>query len=67
MIGSGEDYIDVANVLLYVRAKIMQNNNQNLAVAADSTSAPINLLLHGMFSQVDVTLNGTLISSSTNT
>ena len=65
VIGSGEDYIDVANVLLYVRAKITQNDNQNLA--ADSTSAPINLLLHGMFSQVDITLNGTLISSSTNT
>ena len=61
VIGSGEDYIDVANVLLYVRAKITQNNNQNLA--ANFTSAPINLLLHGMFSQVDITLNGTLISS----
>ena len=65
VIDSGEDYMDVANVLLYVRAKITQNNNQNLA--ADSTSAPINLLLHSMFSQVDVTLNGTLISSSTYT
>ena len=65
VIGSGEDYIDVANVLLYVRAKITQNNNANLD--ADSISAPVNLLLHGMFSQVDVTLNGTLISSSTNT
>jgi len=29
-------------------------------LAADSTSAPVNLLLHSMFSQVDVSLNGTL-------
>ena len=28
-------------------------------MGADSTSAPINLLLYGMYSQVDVTLNGT--------
>jgi len=51
--------------MLYVRAKIVRNNNGDLA--ADSTSAPVNLLLHSMFSQVDVSLNGTLISSSTNT
>ena len=57
--------MDLANVLLYVRAKIVKNNNEDLAAAA--TSAPVNLLLHSMFSQVDVTLNGTLISSSTNT
>ena len=29
--------------------------------------APVNVLLHSMFSQEDVSLNGTLISSSTNT
>ena len=57
--------MDLSNVMLYVRAKIVRNNNGDLA--ADSTSAPVNLLLHSMFSQVDVSLNGTLISSSTNT
>jgi len=31
------------------------------------TAAAVSLLLHSMFSQVDVTLNGKLISSSTNT
>jgi len=63
--GTGEDYIDCSNILLYVRAKITQANNANLA--ADSTAAPVNLMLHSMFSQVDVALNGTLISSATNT
>jgi len=65
VIGSGEDYLDLTNVMLYVRAKVTQANGNNLA--EDSTSAPVNLLLHSMFSQVDVSLNGTLISSSTNT
>jgi len=65
VVGSGEEYVDLSNVMLYVRAKIARNNNGDLA--ADSTSAPVNLLLHSMFSQVDVSLNGTLISSSTNT
>jgi len=55
----------MSNVMLYVRATIVRNNNGD--PRADSTSAPVNLLLHSMFSQVDVSLNGTLISSSTNT
>jgi len=65
IIGTGENYIDLANVLLYVRAKIVRNNDANLQ--ADSTVGPVNLMLHSMFSQVDVSLNDTLISSSTNT
>lgn len=64
IIGTGENYIDLANVLLYVRAKIVRNNDANLQ--ADSTVGPVNLMLHSMFSQVDVSLNDTLISSSTN-
>jgi len=65
IIGNGENYIDLANVLLYVRAKIIRNNNADLQ--GDSTVGPVNLMLHSMFSQVDVSLNDTLISSSTNT
>jgi len=65
VIGSGEEYIDLSNVMLYVRAKITRNNNANLA--EDSTAAPVNLLLHSVYNQVDVSLNGTLISRSTNT
>jgi len=65
VVGSGEEYVDLSNVMIYVRATIVRNNNGD--VASNSTSAPVNLLLHSMFSQVDVSLNGTLISSSTNT
>jgi len=63
--GTGEDYLDFANSMLYVRAKITQNNGNDLP--NDAAVAPSNLFLHSLFAQVDISLNGTLISSSTNT
>ena len=39
VVGSGEEYVDLSNVMLYVRAKIVRNNNGDLA--ADSTAAPV--------------------------
>ena len=62
---SGEDYVDFANSYLHVKAKIVKGNGENLA--ADDVVAPTNLWLHSLFSQVDVSLNGTQITSSTNT
>ena len=62
---SGEDYIDFANTMLYVKAKITRVDGTNLKV--DSPIRPSNLFLHSLFSPVDVSLNGTLITASTNT
>src|SRR6478735_12593985 len=55
--GSGQDYIDLANTQLCVRAEIVQANN----AAIDNTHrvAPVNLLLHSLFSEVDLKLNDT--------
>jgi len=63
--GSGEDYIDFANTLLYVKAKLVTMTDNNLA--ADAAGGPANLLLYSLFSQVDISLNGTMITVSTNT
>jgi len=63
--GTGEDYIDFANTMLYVKAKVTANDGTNLA--ADAAVGPVNLFLHSLFSQVDISLNGTLITASTNT
>ena len=41
----------------------MTDNN----LAADAAVGPVNLFLHSLFSQVDISLNGTLITASTNT
>ena len=63
--GSGEDYLDLANTLLYVRAQIVKADGTNLP--EDAEVGPTNLWLHSLFSQVDVSLNEKLISPSTNT
>jgi hypothetical protein len=62
---SGDDYLDLANSFLCVRAKIARINNDDLDVA--DTVGPVNNFLHSLFSQVDVSLNGTLVTNSTNT
>ena len=62
---SGGDYINFANTMLYVKAKITRADGTNLAV--DSPIGPSNLFLHSRFSQVDVSLNVTLVTASTNT
>ena len=63
--GSGQDYIDLANIQLFVRAKILRANGN----AIDNTNhvGPVNLWLHSLFSEVDVKLNDTLITSTNNT
>ena len=63
--GSGEDYVDLANTLLYVRAQIIKDDGTNLP--DDANVGPTNLWLHSLFSQVDMSLNEKLISPSTNT
>jgi len=63
--GNGEDYIDLANTMLYVQAKITTRNGT--ALEAATVVAPFNLFLHSLFSQVDISLNGTQVTSSTNT
>jgi hypothetical protein len=62
---SGDDYVDFANSFLYVRVKIVRAGGAHLDPT--DTIGPANNFLHSLFSQVDVSLNGTLITSSTNT
>ena len=63
--GSGEQYIDTNNIQLYVRAKIVLPGPTN--IRNDTTVSPVNVLLHSLFLQVDISLNGMLISNFTNT
>jgi len=63
--GTGEDYVDLANTMLYVQAKITKEDGTDFG-AADPVG-PVNLLLHSLFSQVDISLNGTQVTTSTNT
>ena len=63
--GSGEEYLDLAKTQLFVKAKITKANGS--ALDAETKVGPVNLFLHSLFSQVDVSLNERLISPSTNT
>jgi len=56
-----------SNIQLHVHVKIVKADGSNIGSNVNTTVAPVNLLLHSMFSQVDISLNGTLISNSTNT
>ena len=63
--GTGEEYLDLAKTQLFVKAKITKANGDNLN--PNTQVDPVNLFLHSLFSQVDVSLNERLISPSTNT
>lgn len=62
---SGDDYIDFNDSQLFVRCKIVKADGS--AIAAAEKVGLVNNALNSLFSQVDVSLNGTLITDSTNT
>ena len=61
----GDYYIDLANTFLYVRAAVV--NEDGSIIAEDANIAPITNFLHNIWSQVDLSLNNTLITQSNNT
>ena len=61
----GTECLDVDNTYLHVRAKVMQADGISLAAGVDVAS--VIDWLHTLFSRVDVSLNGTLISPRENT
>jgi len=63
--GAGQDYLDLSSTQLYVRAQIIGVNND--PIAAGLHVGPVNLFLHSLFSEVDITLNDTLVTASNNT
>ena len=63
--GTGDAYLDLANTYLLVRAKVVRGVGTDLA--ADTPVAPVNNWLNSLFSQVDVYLNDTLVTPSSNT
>ncbi|XP_022088653.1 uncharacterized protein F54H12.2-like [Acanthaster planci] len=58
------DYLDLAHTLINVKVKVVNINGADLGEGVPV--APVNLLLHSLFSEVDVTLNDKLVSSSSN-
>ena len=65
--GASDLYLDLANTFLQIQCKIVKANGEDLTSADDDLIAPENLFLHSLFSELNISLNGTLVSSSTNT
>lgn len=62
---SGEEYLDLNQTQLYVKVKIVKADGGS--IDKDVQIGPVNLFLHSLFSQVDITLNDRLVSDSSNT
>ena len=64
-ITSADEYVDLGRTFLYIKAKVVKRNKTNLDAGAKV--GPVNLWLHSLFSQVDIQLNGKLVTPSVNT
>ena len=62
---SADEYLDLSDSYLHVTAHVSDADVRGKS--ADDAFAPANLFLHSLFSQVDISINGKLVSSSTNT
>ncbi|GBM50971.1 hypothetical protein AVEN_114620-1 [Araneus ventricosus] len=61
--GSVEDCIDLSATQLHAKVKILKDDTK---LGETDKVAPVNLLLHSLFSQADVSLNDSFISASSN-
>ena len=63
---STDEYLDIGRTQLYLRVKVVQKEDKGV-LPDDAQVSTTNLWMHSLFSQVDVQLNGKLITPSTNT
>ena len=64
IIGSGDEYLDLSSAYLHVTASMSVGGVTN--PTEDDKVAPVNIWVKSLFSQVDVSLNGKMVSSSSN-
>ena len=62
---ASDEYLDLANTYLHIKARITGTNG--LSLKKDINIGPINNFFHSLFSQVDISLNNTLVTPSENT
>ena len=63
--GAGTSYVDLSQTQLVMRVQLLKGDGT--PIYNNSHVAPCNLFLHSLFSEIDVKLNGTLITASNNT
>ena len=62
--GTPEEYVDLVQTKLHIKAKVTNGDGTRLAV--DAPVAPANLFLQSLFSQCEVSLNEKLVSVASN-
>ncbi|XP_072021487.1 uncharacterized protein F54H12.2-like [Amphiura filiformis] len=65
VISGNEEYLSLSDSYLQISAKITGADGTDIEDASEV--GPVNLFLHSLFSQVDVSLNGRLVSQSSST
>ena len=72
--GQTSEYLDLSNTYLHIRVKITNSDGTDLKFQdnvapskLEDNVAPSNLFLHSLFSQVDLSLNGVLVTNTENT
>ena len=60
--GAGDEYIDLCNSLIFVRLKVVKADRT--IMGDDTVVAPTNVFLQSLFSQVDVYLSRTPITTA---
>jgi hypothetical protein len=64
--GQGDEYLDLSQSYLQVVCKFTKGDGTDLT-GANSTSTPVNNILHSLFSEIDVSLNGKVVTPGTDT
>lgn len=57
------EYLDLKRSQVYLKVRIRKGNGQQLS--PDDHVGPVNMLLHALFQQVDVNVQGKIITPST--
>ena len=64
--GQGDEYVDLSQTYVQMLVKFTKDNGAALT-GADGVSSPINNIVHSLFSEIDLSLNGKVITPGTDT
>ena len=71
---SGDDYLDLSHCYLYLKCWVLKDDGAaietlktNYTTGKDGFVAPLNLLFHSLFRQLDLVMNDTLVATSGDT
>ena len=71
---SGDDYLDLSHCYLYLKCRVLKDDGTameslktNDTRGEDASVAPVNLLFHSLFRQLDLAMNDTLVATSVDT